>query len=206
MIRLLGAITGSALAIASLLLLVGIPQFRADTDDVEREVMTLPLPSAPVEVPETVAEVVEETVEAVTSVIPMAPAAPQEPPVDATAEAAEWTEPDIPPMQETPVAAASTDIVEPEPVAGPFEEPQAIAEFVEPLPATQWYAFWSPFRSEIAASGFVSQLQRVTGLDYRVVKIKPGVYEVAFAYDDDQEIPLNLEQITAATGLRLPEG
>jgi hypothetical protein len=70
----------------------------------------------------------------------------------------------------------------------------------------QWYAFWSPFRSEIAASGFVDQLQRVTGLDYRVVKVKPGVYEVAFAYIEDAEITDNLSQITAATGLQLPEG
>jgi hypothetical protein len=52
----------------------------------------------------------------------------------------------------------------------------------------------------------VDQLQRVTGLDYRVVKIKPGVYEVAFAYADDDEITVNLSQITAATGLQLPEG
>ena len=69
----------------------------------------------------------------------------------------------------------------------------------------QWYAFWSPFRSEIAAAGFVDQLQRVTGLDYRVVKIKPGVYEVAFAYRSDDEITVNLSQISAATGLNLSE-
>ena len=54
--------------------------------------------------------------------------------------------------------------------------------------------------------GFVEQLQKVTGLDYRVVKIKTGVYEVAFAYSDDNEITDNLSQITAATGLQLPEG
>jgi len=48
-------------------------------------------------------------------------------------------------------------------------------------------------------------LQRVTGLDYRVVKVKPGVYEVAFAYEDDGEITANLSQISAATGLELPE-
>ena len=68
----------------------------------------------------------------------------------------------------------------------------------------QWYAFWSPFRSEIAATGFVAQLQRVTGIDYRVVKVEPGVYEVAFAYSEDDEITNNLSQISAATGLELP--
>ena len=69
------------------------------------------------------------------------------------------------------------------------------------MAAPRWYAFWSPFRSEIAANGFVDRLQRVTGLDYRVVKLKPGVYEVAFAYKDDREIMANLSQISAATGL-----
>jgi hypothetical protein len=84
---------------------------------------------------------------------------------------------------------------------------EAVAEAppVTPEETLHWYAFWSPFRSEVAANGFVDQLQRVTGLDYRVVKVKPGVYEVAFAYEDDQEITARLSQISAATGLQLPE-
>ena len=47
-------------------------------------------------------------------------------------------------------------------------------------------------------------ITRVTGLDYRVVKVKTGVYEVAFAYADDDEIIANLSQLSAATGLQLP--
>ena len=92
--------------------------------------------------------------------------------------------------------------------AGQFEAAVAIDNpvFDEPAEAAplmpdsvQWYAFWSPFRSEIAANGFVEQLQRVTGLDYRVVKIKPGVYEVAFGYCGRRTtFPLNLSQISAA--------
>ncbi|MGI9261586.1 MAG: hypothetical protein ACR2QR_06110, partial [Woeseiaceae bacterium] len=70
-------------------------------------------------------------------------------------------------------------------------------------PETQWYSFWNPFRSEIAANGFVTQLERVTGLDYRVVKVKSGVYEVAFAYDNNAERNTKLSQISAATGLEL---
>ena len=86
------------------------------------------------------------------------------------------------------------------------DEPSQEASAEDPVPPPlQWYAFWSPFRSEVAANGFVDQLQRVTGLDYRVVKVKPGVYEVAFAYEDDREITANLSQISAATGLELPE-
>jgi len=79
-----------------------------------------------------------------------------------------------------------------------LEEPPLLHEL-------QWYSFWNPFRSEIAASGFVAQLERVTGMDYRVVKIRPGVYEVAFAYDDDAERHAKLAQISAATGLDLPD-
>ena len=158
MIRLLGAITGSALALAALLVLVGIPQFKAEPSAAERAVVTLPRRAAPVEVatePETVVAT-----------------PPMDEPLDNAAQ----------------VAAAA------EPVA------QAL------LPdSQQWFAFWSPFRSEIAASGFITQLQRVTGLDYRIVKIEPGVYEVAFAYAADEDISMNLLQISAATGLDLPE-
>ena len=74
-----------------------------------------------------------------------------------------------------------------------------------PESETRWYSFWNPFRSEIAARGFVSQLEEVTGLDYRVVKVKAGVYEVAFAYIDDTERMNKIEQISTATGLDLTE-
>ena len=73
------------------------------------------------------------------------------------------------------------------------------------LLATQpgWHTFWSPFRSKIAAQGFVARLQSVTGLDYRIDKLEIGVYEVAFAYADESEIPAKLARISAATGLEL---
>jgi hypothetical protein len=98
--------------------------------------------------------------------------------------------------QETPAAGPVATVPEPE---------AAIDEIAEPL-EQHWYAFWSPFRSKIAADGFVSQLQRTTGLDYRVVKLKPGVYEVAFAYSDDSDIEHKLTQISSATGLDLSGG
>jgi hypothetical protein len=160
MIRLLGAITGSALALAALLVLVGVPQFKAEPNDVVHSVVTLPLRVEPV----------EEIIEA-------------------------------------PAVVEKAVVAEAQPVATEFAAAPVADEVVALLPDTQqWYAFWSPFRSEIAASGFVTQLQRVTGLDYRVVKIKPGIYEVAFAYADDTDIPINLSRISAATGLDMPEG
>jgi hypothetical protein len=106
----------------------------------------------------------------------------------------------------------------PQVAAKPTEETplprEAVEQFQPPAPADdypalqdelQWYSFWNPFRSEIAARGFVTQLEKVTGLDYRVVKVKTGVFEVAFAYGDDMERRSKLSQISAATGLDLPD-
>lgn len=184
MIRLLGAITGSALALATLLVFVGVPQFKAEPVEPERAIVTLPVRS----------EAASRT----------------EPPEDETApvEAAASAAP-ADPAGEAQVDALGADTGDAFGEAIPIDDPvfrdDPDAEALLP-DSLQWYAFWSPFRSEIAANGFVEQLQRVTGLDYRVIKIKPGVYEVAFAYADDEDIPLNLSQISAATGLDMPEG
>ena len=86
-----------------------------------------------------------------------------------------------------------------EPAAEIPESPPALP--LEP----EWHAFWNPFRSEVAATGFVRRLENVTGLDYRIAKVKTGVYEVAFSYQGDDELSANLAQISAATGLDLSE-
>lgn len=86
--------------------------------------------------------------------------------------------------------------VEPEP--GPVTPP-------EPAAASHWHRFWSPFGSRIAADGFVSRLESVTGFDYRVIKIENGVYEVAFAYSDETERDAMLAAIASSTGLNLPD-
>ena len=89
--------------------------------------------------------------------------------------------------------------------------PEDTREIVEP-PAPEavgeenWYAFWSPFRSQLAADGFVARLQESTGLDYRVVKVKTGVYEVAFAYTDYADIHAKLDRIATAAGLDMSGG
>ena len=193
MIRLLGAITGSALALATLLVVIGIPQFKAEPSDIDRTVMTLPLPTSPVE-------------EADTDMPDKAQAATADTSVPEPASEPAAIESDEPADIEAASQAASDATVETDAQAElPNEFANQIGEPVPALEAQHWYAFWSPFRSEIAASGFVEQLQRVTGLDYRVVKVKPGVYEVAFAYSDDTDISTSLSQITAATGLQMPE-
>ncbi|MDH3616700.1 MAG: hypothetical protein OEQ90_09535 [Gammaproteobacteria bacterium] len=180
MIRLIGILTGSAIAVAFLIVALGMPEFAVP----EPAVVAL-TEARPEERPEPV-ETVTEPLALVPE--PLAPIpGPQTPGARPSAEVAD---------QVTPV----TGPVEPDP------EPEVTTEEIaEPL-EQHWYAFWSPFRSKIAADGFVSQLQRTTGLDYRVVKLKPGVYEVAFAYSDDSDIEHKLTQISSATGLDLSGG
>jgi len=108
----------------------------------------------------------------------------------------------VPEPTPEPVPTVASD-PEPDPVTTspmpPTSEPAADSGVAPAEP--NWYAFWSPFHSELAANGFVSELQRTTGLDYRVVRIKTGVYEVAFAYSDDADIAAKLVRIAEATGL-----
>jgi len=145
MVRIVGILCGSALAISSLIIALGVPEFLPD----------------PVEAPEIVTEIPVERFEPVTQV--------------------ETVSEDV----------SASIIASPGPPAPPEEH---------------WYAFWSPFRSELAANGFVSQLQRSTGMDYRVVQLKPGAYEVAFAYEVEADIASHLAAISAATGLDMPDG
>jgi len=117
---------------------------------------------------------------------------------------------EFPPLPEQDAQETTEDTGEEadEAVVTPVEW-QVVAEQDLPVVPSEsemrWYSFWNPFRSEIAAKGFVSQLEEVTGLDYRIVKVRAGVYEVAFAYIDDMERMNKLEQISAATGLNLTE-
>lgn len=144
MTRIVGILCGSALAIAFLIIALGLPEFHP----------------APEPLPEIVAAIADE-------------------PADAPA---------------------------PIPIPIPIVEEIPVIPPVQQATAENWFAFWSPFRSEIAADGFISQLQRQTGIDYRVVKVKPGVYEVAFAYNGDTDIEAKLATITRATGLEMPDG
>lgn len=154
MIKFLGFLTGSAVSIGAILLLLGVPEIRLEPDSPD------------------IAQVPEPTPEPIQSMIPKQPAAEQ------------------------PAVTTS----QPTPPATPVEVEQAVA----PL-ALQWHSFWSPFGSQIAATGFVSRLETLTGFDYRIVKVRTGVYDVAFAYTDESERLDKLSMIASAAGLDLPE-
>ena len=126
----------------------------------------------------------------------------------ATTEITPAAEPEPEPAPELASAPVETAVAE----APDAEPPPRLEAMPEPaaapvaVVAENWYAFWSPFRSEIAAQGFVARLQETTGIDYRVVKVKTGVYEVTFAYVDAADIEDKLARISDATGLDMSGG
>lgn len=175
MLRLIGILTGSAIAVAFLILALGVPDFSAPEQE--------PQVTSDFADEQVTEELVELALDSLPDPIPMADAEPAPEPV------------------ETPTPAATPD---------PDPETEALIEQIfnpgpEGVVDENWYAFWSPFRSEIAANGFVSKLQESTGLDYRVVKVETGVYEVAFAYIDDADIQDKLARISNATGMNMTD-
>ena len=184
MLRLIGILIGSALAIALLLFTLGTPQLSPSS----RSGSVSDQPSSG-----SVSELqrASELIDSIETVTPKIP------------DTSLVTDPELDSSETDPELGAA--LVE------QLFAPEASREIVRPTgPETvadeHWYAFWSPFRSEIAANGFVSKLQETTGIDYRVVKVRAGVYEVAFAYSDDADIEAKLQRISVATGLELSGG
>ena len=194
MIRLMGILTGSAIAVGFLIVTIGLPQFSAAPAEplprFEPVVEATPAPQ-PVVTALAESQAVTNDVDTLADELPTAPA--DEPPT------APDEEPPTAPDDELPAMAADVVAETQAALPPPVPEPPRTDE-------ARWYSFWSPFRSEIAADGFVAELQRTTGLDYRVVRLKPGVYEVAFAYSDENDIQDKLTRISSATGLDLSGG
>lgn len=180
MLRLIGILTGSALAVAFLIVVLGPPRISPPADPSEAE---------------SAADAAAATVVPSIESAPLVEEA-MEPPVESVEEPIEA------PLSDAETEALIEEIFSPQPQPVTAEVPAADTTVAD----ENWYAFWSPFRSEIAANGFVSRLQQTTGIDYRVVKVKTGVYEVAFAYSDDADIQDKLATISAATGLDMTGG
>lgn len=199
MFKLLGFIIGSAISIAGILLVIGVPElhlsdFESDQARFDAALQKIREKQAPAPEP------------------PPPPDNSPSPSEQATANLVD----NIGTQLAADFAGAGDTMTEVPEVAATGEE--TIALPADPVVADvsagaaeaasfeqQWQDIWTPFRSEIAARGFVSQLERVTGLDYRIIKIKAGEYQVGFAYHDDDERQLNIQQISAATGLELRE-
>ena len=191
MFRLLGFLIGSAAAITIILLVLGTPDFHLADPEVDQQRFDAAVEKLK-EKQQEVAKVAEIIVEKVAVTVDELQ--------DNIETVAEKAVPELTAQLAEESASPDEFVTDALPEAPDFENDYPTLQ--EEL---QWYSFWNPFRSEIAASGFVTQLEKVTGLDYRVVKVKTGVYEVAFAYDNDVERRTKLSQISAATGLELPD-
>jgi hypothetical protein len=170
MFRILGFISGSAISIVGILLVLGVPKFNVSSFETDQARFDAALDKIRVKRP-AIEELVEEPVEEEPAIV-----------------AEPITESDV-----ENVAENTLDSVEVP------ADPQDIFNAEQ-----HWYEFWNPFRSEIAARGFVSQLEKVTGLDYRISKVEAGVYQVGFAYTSEDERRSKISLISAATGLDLP--
>lgn len=190
MFRLLGFLIGSVTAITIILLVLGIPEFNLTDPEYDQQRFDAAVEKLK-EKQQEVANVAEDIVNDVAEVDYRQ---------DNIEVVAEKTLPEI-----AAQLAAETPATQEYTVQPLLEAPDFADDFPAIPDESQWYSFWNPFRSEIAARGFVTQLEKVTGLDYRVVKVKTGVYEVAFAYNNDMERRTKLSQISAATGLDLPD-
>jgi hypothetical protein len=189
MVRIVGILCGSALAISLLIIALGVPEFLPSPEDIPATVGEPVATSESSEIPAVITEIDE---------IESDPTPEPATIVEASVET------NIKTNIETSIEASREKTNEL--TAEVIPETTFAAETPPPPSTEHWYAFWSPFGSELAANGFVSQLQRTTGMDYRVVQLKPGVYEVAFAYAEDADIASNLATISSATGLEMPDG
>ena len=190
MFRLLGFLIGSAASIGVMLLFLGVPELHLSNPQLDKGRFDEALEKLRHKA-QSVDSIARETTEKLSAALEKV----AEPAPDTT-EAP--VQPDPEPVMMTQIAKDDVPLIADD---SRIAAPVAIAQIEHDL---HWHAFWNPFRSRIAADGFVSQLEKVTGLDYRVVKVNTGLYEVAFAYEDDSERRNRLSQISAATGLELP--
>ena len=197
MIRLLGFLVGAAVSIGIFLLILGMPDINLSKDlidDQDIETVSQVAKDLKTDLEAIAIEVVDEVTEQL---------AEQE-----TKTKDQIAEDDLPPSEvlaEEAETEFSPITLEEAQIAEFVPEPAATAELLEPTQSDlKWHVFWNPFRSRLAAEGFVGQLEKVTGLDYRVVKIKSGVYEVTFAYENDDERRDKMSLIASSTGLDLP--
>jgi|GEM_PF-993002 len=190
MFRVLGFILGSVATIAGIFFVMGTPEFHLSNFETDQARFDAALQKVRNKRPvagQTAANPARNLQQGTD-----APGASESPGKGTPTQA---SQPEVPVSDEDSKAAAP----------GLAQQFEALTESRERLDIEQqWGEFWSPFRSEIAAKGFVSQLEKVTGLDYRILKVKAGVYRVEFAYTNDAERQLKISRISAATGLELP--
>jgi hypothetical protein len=199
MFRLLGFILGSIASIGAMVFLLGIPEIQISSFESDQARFDAAIEKIRdkqpdlAEVTDRVGDEIKEAVAIVSDLANEAPGGPLNEMLDEVPDDATRSEPGDDDAEE---AVAFFD---------PIVELPAQADIDIQNYEQQWHEFWNPFRSEMAARGFVTQLEKVTGLDYRIIKVEAGVYQVGFAYMNDNERLAKISQISSATGLEFPE-
>ncbi|MDH3441242.1 MAG: YtxH domain-containing protein, partial [Gammaproteobacteria bacterium] len=158
MFRLLGFLIGSVAAITIILLVLGIPDFHLADPEFDQQRFDAAVEKLK-EKQQVVAEVTEDIVENVAATVDELQ--------DNIETVAETAVPELTALLAEESASPDENFIETIP-----DVPDLADDYPVLQEELQWYSFWNPFRSEIAARGFVTQLEKVTGLDYRVVKVK----------------------------------
>jgi hypothetical protein len=214
MFRLLGFTTGTALTIGALIMALGTPELREGSPGAMADPMVQPLRRA--ETTEADAVPADPVAEAI---VPTEGVTNVELPIDPVSAVAEPAEAVAMVPMSSPTGAPASSVTAPtrneppttalpepaRPTTSAFPEPAEPAESAAPGSDPLWQSVWNPFRSRIAANGFAARLNAITDIDYRVLRLRPGAYQVAFAYTDDSERAAKIAQIETATGLDLPE-
>jgi hypothetical protein len=161
MIRILGFLVGSAASIGMMLLLLGVPDInlsRPLIDDAASasvaqtvEAVTADLEAVAIEMFEEMSQLVDD--------LPTADPTANSPAAEQAASNSE----DADLLSEELTADLSQVAAFPSEPGSTTASASAIDEASEN--DLRWHSFWNPFRSRIAANGFVGQLEKVTGLD-----------------------------------------
>ncbi len=178
MLRLMGFLLGSAIALIALLIFTDRPGLEPARAVVEESLTLLDehitTDAGSISAPEPRSEPTPET-----------PVAREKAPM---------------PVKETSVDATPT---ESNSSPGTSDDAAPLVARDPPSPQPRWHVFWSPFRNELSARGFADRLEHLTGMDLQVTRVGPGRYQVAFRYLGDAERQSKLAEIAAMTGLRL---
>jgi hypothetical protein len=70
----------------------------------------------------------------------------------------------------------------------------------------RWEAFFTPFRSQASADGFVRFLQTATGREFRVTRAGPGEYRVWVRVGSADSTADRIAEIEAVTGMSIRGG
>ncbi|NNF62101.1 MAG: hypothetical protein HKN06_12355 [Gammaproteobacteria bacterium] len=108
-----------------------------------------------------------------------------------------------------PAPAAPSELAEAEPAAsaGQTDVPVTTAPGNPAIASDiEWFPVWDPFHSELSANAFARRLERITGLDYRVIRTDRARYRVAVGYASEEQRLAHVAAIEEATGLTITGG